>query len=253
MNIPMFSLEGKVAVVTGASRGIGHAIALGYAKAGAQLVMAARNLPTLEKAAEEVTKLGKPPLIIPTDISLKSDIENLMHKTIERFGRIDVMVNDPASTILKPIMDVEESEWDALMDTNLKGFYLLCRACGRVMREKRKGSIINLSSNLGFKVSPRMPVYSVAKAGIIMLTKALAVELGPYQVRVNAIAPGLTITEFSFNPQQNEAYREMKAQQNPLRRLAEPEDMVGAAIYLGSDASAYVNGHILVVDGGDMA
>ena len=253
MNVPMFSLEGKVAVVSGASSGIGHAIALGYAKAGAQLVMASRNLPTLEKAAYEVKKLGKPPLVVPTDISQKSDIDNLVRKAVDRFGAIDVMVNDPASTILKPLMDVEESEWDAIMDVNLKGFYLLCRACGMVMREKKKGSIINMTSNLGFKVSPRMPVYSVAKAGIIMLTKALAVELGPYQIRVNAIAPGLTKTEFSFNPQQNEAYREMKAQQNPLRRLAEPEDMVGAAIYLGSDASAFVNGHILVVDGGDLA
>jgi len=253
MNDSLFSLEGKVAIVTGASRGIGHAIALGYAKAGAQLVLAARNLPTLEKAAGEVKKLGKPPLIIPTDISRKSDIDNLVRKTVDSFGAVDILVNDPASTLLKPIMDVEESEWDSMMDTNLKGFYLLCRACGAVMREKKKGSIINLTSNLGFKVSPRMPVYSVAKAGIIMLTKALAVELGPYHVRVNAIAPGLTITEFSFNPQQNEAYREAKAQQNPLRRLAEPEDMVGAAIYLGSDASAYVNGHTLVVDGGDMA
>lgn len=121
------------------------------------------------------------------------------------------------------------------------------------MREKKKGSIINVSSSLGFKVSPRMPAYSVAKAGIIMLTKALAVELGPYQVRVNAIAPGLTNTEFSLSPQQDEAFRATRAQQNPLRRLAEPEDMVGAAIYLGSDASAFVNGHTLVVDGGDLA
>lgn len=254
MNDSLFSLEGKVAVVTGASKGIGHAIALGYAKAGAQLVMASRNLPDLEKAATEVKKLGKPPLLVTADISRKSDVDNLVRKAADKFGRIDILVNDPAATIFKPIMDIEESEWDAVMDTNLKGFYFLCRSAGAVMRENKKGSIINVASNLGYKVSPRMPVYSISKAGIIMLTKALAVELGPHQVRVNAIAPGLTITEFSFNPQQqNEAYREAKAQQNPMRRLARPEDMVGAAIYLGSDASSFVNGHTLIVDGGDMA
>ncbi|MBI4287056.1 MAG: glucose 1-dehydrogenase [Chloroflexi bacterium] len=253
MSSNSFSLEGKVAVVTGASKGIGRAIALGYAAAGAQIVMASRNRGNLEKASEEASKLGKQPLIAPTDVTQKGDVDNLVRTTLNRFGRIDVMVNDPALTIMKPIMDIEEPEWDSVMDANLKGFYFLSRAAGLVMREKKKGSIINISSNLGYKVSPRMPTYSVAKAGIIMLTKALAVELGPHNVRVNAIAPGLTATEFSLGPQQNEAYRAARAQQIPMRRIAEPEDMVGAAIYLASDASAFVNGHTLVVDGGDLA
>ena len=253
MKSPSFSLEGKVAVVTGASRGIGRAIALGYARAGAQLVMASRKTVDLEEAAQEVGGLGLLPLVVPTDISRKGDIDNLVSTTITKFGRIDIMVNDPALTIMKPILDIEEMEWDKVMDTNLKGFYLLCRASGLAMRERKTGSIINLTSTLGYKVSKRMPVYSVAKAGIVMLTKALAVELGPHQVRVNAIAPGLANTEFSRDPHDNEAFQTMRSQQIPMRRIGEPEDMVGAAIFLGSDASAYVNGHVLVVDGGDMA
>lgn len=253
MSDSLFSLEGKVAVVTGASRGIGRAIALGYAKAGAQLVMASRSLPDLEKTAEEVKRSGKRPLIVQADISRKADVQNLIRQSTDKFGKIDIVVNDPAVTVFKPIMDTEESEWDSVMDVNLKGFYFLCRASGLAMREQKKGSIINITSTLGYKVSPRMPAYSVAKAGIIMLTKTFAVELGPHQVRVNAIAPGLADTTFSMGPQQNEAYRAARSQQIPMRRIADPEDMVGAAIYLGSNASAYVNGHILVVDGGDMA
>lgn len=253
MSFPSLSLEGKVAVITGASRGLGRAIALGYAEAGAQLVVASRHLPDLETAAEEVKKRGKPPLLVPTDISRKGDVDNLVRQTVSRFGAIDIMVNDPAVTILKPILDIEEADWDRVMDTNLKGYYFLCRASGLLMREQKRGSIINMASTLGFRVSPRMPAYSVAKAGIIMLTKALAVELGPYNVRVNAIAPGLANTSFSLAPQQDEAYRRARAQQIPLRRIAEPEDVVGAAIFLASDASAYVTGDILVVDGGGVA
>lgn len=253
MSVPLFSLEGMVAVVTGASRGIGRAIALGYAGAGAQLVMASRNLHDLGKVAEEVERLGKPPLIVPTDITQKSDVDNLVRKALDRFGAIDIMVNDPALFILGPILEIDEQGWDLVMDTNLKGFYFLCQASGLVMREQKRGSIINVASTLGFKVSPRMPIYSVAKAGIIMLTKALAVELGPHKVRVNAIAPGLANTTFSLTPQQDDAYRAVRSQQIPLRRIAEPDDIVGAAIFLGSDASAYINGHILVVDGGDLA
>ncbi|MFQ5827328.1 MAG: SDR family NAD(P)-dependent oxidoreductase [Dehalococcoidia bacterium] len=253
MSISNFSLEGKVAVITGASRGIGRAIALGYAAAGAQLVMASRHLPDLEKAAEEVKERGKPPLIVPTDISRKADVDNLVRQTRDKFGAIDIMVNDPASFILGPILDIEEEDWDRVMNTNLKGFYFLCRASGLVMRERKRGSIINMTSTLGFRVSPRMPIYSVAKAGIIMLTKALAVELGPHNVRVNAIAPSIVNTEFSRTPEQDDSFRARRAQQIPMRRIAEPDDLVDTAIFLGSDASAFITGHTMVVDGGDLA
>lgn len=251
MTIPLFSLEGKVAIVTGASRGIGRAIALAYAVAGAQLVMASRGIPALEKAALEVSKLGRGPLIVPTDIAQKDEVENLIRKTLEQFGRIDIMVNDPGMTINKPVLDTNEAEWDTIMNTNLRSFYLLCRASAPAMREKKSGSIINMASPAGYRLVPRMPVYSISKAGVIMLTKALAYELGPHQVRVNAIAPGLADTDFSRMPENNEAYQAKRAQQIPMRRIAQPGDMVGAALYLGSDASQYVNGTVLVVDGGD--
>lgn len=253
MSSSIISLEGKVAVVTGASRGIGRSIALGYAEAGAQLVIASRNLGSLEKVAEEIKRLGKTPLPVATDISRKGDIDNLIRQAVKQFGTIDIMVNDPALYVLGPILDIEENDWDRVMNTSLKGYYFLCRASGLVMREKRRGSIINITSNQGFKASPRMPIYSIAKAGVIMLTRVLALELGPYNVRVNSIAPGLTNTEFSRTPQQDNAYRAIRSQQIPIRRIAEPDDMVGAAIFLGSDASSYVNGHTLVVDGGDSA
>ena len=253
MSVSRFSLEGKVAVVTGASRGIGRAIALGYAGAGAQLVMASRTLPDLEKAAEEVKGLGKAPLIVQADISQKGDVDNLISKTVERFGAIDIMVNNPAVTVLGPILDTEEDGWDRVMNTSLKGLYFLCRAAGLVMRERKRGSIINMTSTLAFRASPRMPVYGIAKAGIIMLTKALALELGPHNVRVNAIAPSIVNTGFSRTPEQDDEYRARRALTIPMRRIAEPEDIVGAAIFLGSDASAYVSGHTLLVDGGDLA
>ena len=251
MTIPLFSLEGKIAIVTGASRGIGRAIALSYARAGAQLVMGSRNVNDLEEAALEVSKLGHTPLVVPTDITRKEDVDNLIQRTVSQFGRIDIMVNDPGMTINKPVLDTDEVEWDTIMNTNLRSFYLLCKACAPVMREKKSGSIINMASPAGYRLVPRMPVYSISKAGVIMLTKALAYELGPHQVRVNAIAPGLANTEFSRMPENNEAYQAKRAQQIPMRRIAQPEDMVGAAIYLGSDASQYVNGTVLVVDGGD--
>lgn len=251
MTIPLFSLEGKIAIVTGASRGIGRAIALGYARAGAQLVIASRNVPDLEQAAQEVSKLGHRPLEVPTDITKKEDVNNLIWKTQAQFGRIDILVNGPGMTINKPVLGTNEAEWDTIMNTNLRSFYLLCRACAPVMLEKKSGSIINMASPAGYRLVPRMPVYSISKAGVIMLTKALAYELGPHQVRVNAIAPGLANTEFSRLPENNETYQAKRAQQIPMRRIAQPEDMVGAAIYLGSDASQYVNGTVLVVDGGD--
>ncbi|MFQ5826019.1 MAG: SDR family NAD(P)-dependent oxidoreductase [Dehalococcoidia bacterium] len=248
-----FSLEGRVAIVIGASRGIGRAIALGYARAGAQVAVASRSLPDLERVADEIRGLGKPPLSLQADISQKGDVDLLVEKTVERFGTIDILVNNPALTILVPLMELGEEGWDQIMNTSLKGFYFCCQAAGRVMMGKRRGVIINVASALGLRASPRMPGYSIAKAGVIMLTRVLAVELGGYNIRVNAIAPGLARTDFSQALWGDPEYRAKREAQIPLGRIAEADDMVGAAVFLASDASAYVNGHTLVVDGGSMA
>jgi 2-deoxy-D-gluconate 3-dehydrogenase len=248
-----FSLEGRVAIIIGASRGIGRAIALGYARVGAQVVLASRSLPDLERVADEIRGLGKPPLSLRADISQKSEVDLMVEKTVERFGTIDILVNNPALTILVPLMELGEEGWDQIMNTSLKGFYLCCQAAGRVMMEKKRGVIINVASALGLRASPRMPGYSIAKAGVIMLTRVLALELGRYNIRVNAIAPGLARTDFSQALWGDPAYLAGREAQIPLGRIAEADDMVGAALFLASDASAYVNGHTLVVDGGSLA
>jgi len=245
-----FSLKGKVILITGASRGIGQATAIGLAQAGADVAIASRKLPDLEKVAEEVRKAGNKCLPVAAHIGKMEEINNLVKRVLEEFGKIDILVNNAATNPnMASAIDVDERTWDSIMNLNLKGLFFLSQAVAKVMRGKGGGKIINVASVAG--ITPDiLPLYSISKAGVIMATKVMAQQWAPYNIRVNAIAPGLTKTRFSEALWKNPDILKMAMTRTPLARPAEPEEMVGAIIYLTSDASSYVTGQVLAIDGG---
>jgi NAD(P)-dependent dehydrogenase (short-subunit alcohol dehydrogenase family) len=246
----VFSLEDKVALVTGGSRGIGRATALGFARAGADVVVASRKLPDLEKVAEEIRGLGRKSLSVAAHIGRLEEINNLVSKVREKFGRIDILVNNAGtSPTMASTLDADERLWDSIINLNLKGLYFLSQAVARVMKEHGGGRIINVASVAGFEAILNTGIYCISKAGVIMATKVMARELAQYNIRVNAIAPGETRTRLSLASVDPEWEKEV-ADKTPLGRIAEPDEVVGAMIYLASDASSFVTGDTLVVDGG---
>lgn len=245
-----FSLQGKVAVVTGGSRGIGQAIALGIARAGADVVVTSRKLPDLEKVAEEIKGLGRKSLAVAAHVGRMEEIDNLVSKVKEEFGRIDILVNNAATNpAMDSALDVSERAWDSIMNLNLKGLFFLSQAVARVMKEQGGGRIVNIASVAG--ITPDiLPIYSISKAGVIMATKVMASEWAKYNIRVNTVAPGMTRTRFSEALWSNPDILQGAMFRTPMGRIAEPEEMVGAVIYLASDASSYVTGQVIAVDGG---
>ena len=245
-----FSLVGKVALVTGGGRGIGKAIALGLAQAGADVVVASRKLPDLEKVAEEIKILGMRSLAISAHIGRMDDITNLVTRVNDEFGTIDILVNNAATNpTMDAALNVEERAWDAVMNLNLKGLFFLSQAVARIMKEKGGGRIINISSADGIRPTT-LPVYAISKAGVIMATRVMAREWAACNIRVNAIAPGMIRTKFSEALYTNPEILKNVMHHTPMGRLGEPEEIVGAVIYLASDASSYVTGGIFSVDGG---
>lgn len=245
-----FSLEGKVALVTGGSRGIGQAAALGLAQAGADVVVASRKLPDLEKVAEEIRGLGRKSLAVAAHVARMEEINNLVGKVKDEFGRIDILVNNAGTNpVMDSALDIEERAWDSVMNLNLKGLFFLSQAVARLMKEQGGGKIINVASVEGLTPGI-LPVYAISKAGVIMATKVMANEWAKYNIRVNAVAPGLTKTRFSEALWSNPDIFQGAMMGTPMGRIAEPEEMVGAIIYLASDASSYVTGQVLAIDGG---
>ena len=245
-----FSLEGKVALVTGGSRGIGKAAALGLARAGADVVVASRKLPDLEKVAEEIRGLGRKSMAVEVHVGRVEQIDNLVSKVKEEFGRIDILVNNAGTNpTMDQALDIEERAWDSIMNLNLKGLFFLSQAVARVMKEQGGGKIINIASTAG--ITPDiLPVYSISKAGVIMASKVMAQQWAQYNIRVNTVAPGLTKTQFSQALWSNPDILQGAMGRTPMQRIGEPEEIVGAIIYLASDASSYVTGQVLAVDGG---
>jgi NAD(P)-dependent dehydrogenase (short-subunit alcohol dehydrogenase family) len=245
-----FSLKDKVALITGASRGIGEATAIGLAQAGADLAIVSRKLPDLEKVGEEVKKLGRKCLPVQAHLGKVEEINQLVKRVLEEFGKIDILVNNAATNpTMASAIDVDERAWDSIMNLNLKGLFFLSQAVARVMREKGGGKIINVSSVAG--ITPDLlPLYSISKAGVNMVTKVMAQQWAQYNIRVNAIAPGLTKTRFSEALWKNPDILKLAMFKTPMGRPAEPEEMVGAIIYLASDAASYVTGQIIAIDGG---
>ncbi len=244
------SLKNKVVLLTGASRGIGQAAAIGLAKAGADLAIASRKLPDLEKVAAEIKKLGRKCVPIATHVGRLEEINSLVKRVLDEFGKIDILVNNAATNpSMASAMDIDDRAWDSIMNLNLKGLFFLSQAVARSMKEKGGGKIINIASIAG--ISPDiLAVYSISKAGVIMATKVMAQQWGQYNIRVNTVAPGLTKTKFSEALWGNPDILNIAMSRTPLARPAEPEEMVGAIIFLASDASSYVTGQVIAVDGG---
>jgi dehydrogenase/reductase SDR family protein 4 len=244
------SLKNKVVLLTGASRGIGKAAAIGLAKAGADLAIASRKLPDLEKVATEIKKLGRKCVPIAAHIGRIEEINSLVKKVLDEFGKIDILVNNAATNpTMASAMDIDDRAWDSIMNLNLKGLFFLSQAVARTMKERGVGKIINIASIAG--ISPDiLAVYSISKAGVIMATKVMAQQWGQYNIRVNSVAPGLTKTKFSEALWGNPDILNIAMSKTPLARPAEPEEMVGAIIYLASDASSYVTGQVIAIDGG---
>lgn len=252
MYVDKYRLDGKVALVTGGSRGIGRATALGFAEAGASIAVASRKLPDLENVAREIEKLGGKALPVAAHVGRMEDIHSLVSRVTDEFGRIDILVNNAGtSPALASSLEVDERLWDSVMNLNLKGLFFLSQATARVMKEHGGGIIINVASVDGFKPEANIGTYAVSKAGVIMVTKVMALELGPHNIRVNALAPGnvhtrLGDSRFLAMPE----YEKEMIKRTPLERIANPDDMVGAMIYLASDASSFMTGECVVVGGG---
>lgn len=249
-------LDGKVALITGASKGIGKAIALTFARAGAQIAACSRGTVTgqLEAVAEEIKKLGRPSLAIQVDTSKKDTIDRMVKTTLDRFGRIDILVNNAGILIRSSLLSITESEWDKIMAVDLKGYFLCAQAVGRIMREQTSGNIINISTQHAFKaMGNEFGPYGVAKAGVVMMTRYLAKELGESGVRVNGIAPGITRTDFSRKTWSDPEILKKVESGLPLRRMAEVDEIADAALFLVSDASRYITGQTILMEGGSLA
>jgi NAD(P)-dependent dehydrogenase (short-subunit alcohol dehydrogenase family) len=246
-----FSLEGKVAVVTGASRGIGRAIALRFARAGARVVVCSRKQEGVEVVAGEIATNGGEALAIQAHVGQPEDVAAMVERTLDAFGRIDITVNNAATNPhFGPVLSADDGQWDKILDTNAKGCFRVCKAVVPHMENQGGGKIINLASIAGIRPSPGMGIYGISKAAIIMLTEMLALELGPANIQVNAIAPGVIKTRFSQLLWQTPQFAEPLRAHLPLGRFGEPEDVASLALYLASPASNYVSGSVFLVDGG---
>ncbi|MCS6857293.1 MAG: glucose 1-dehydrogenase [Sandaracinaceae bacterium] len=245
-------LNGKVAIITGASRGIGEAIARAFARAGAMTVLASRKRESLEKVAQKIREEGGVALALPCHVGRQEEVESLVRSAVERFGKVDVLVNNAATNpYFGPMMLLEESAWDKTFEVNLKGPFYAIRALVRHLQERQApGSIINIASVAGMMGMPLQGIYAMTKAALISMTRTLAIELGPAQIRVNAIAPGLIDTRFSAALVSNEEIRGSILNRLAIKRIGVPDDVASLALLLASDASSYITGACFVVDGG---
>jgi len=256
----LFKLNGKVALVTGGGRGIGKFIAMGLAEAGANIVLASRKLKNLESAAQEIAaETGVAVFPIACDVAKAEDIDSMVKTALAKFGRIDILVNNAGATWGAPTLEFPLERWDQLFNVNVRGVWILTQKVAGIMKEQGGGSIINISSVMGFRGSdemthPAVP-YNSTKAAINLLTMNLAVKLAPYGIRVNAIAPGFFRTDMMAYIEKPEfkAAHDRVIDSIPLRRVGDMDDMKGLAVFLASDASAYMTGHVVVNDGGLLA
>ena len=248
-----FRLDGKVAIIAGGSRGIGEAIARTYAKAGARVVIASRYMENLRPVAESVSAEGAEITPIVCHIGHLDQIRNLAAKTVETYGTIDILVNNAGTNpYFGPMIDAEEWAWEKTVAVNLKGYFFMSQEAARVMVKNGGGQIVNIASVGGMRSAPMQGIYAITKAGVISLTKGLANELAAQKIRVNAIAPGLVNTRLAEHLINTKEILDRSLTRTPMRRYAEPEEMAGAALYLASDASSFMTGAVMTLDGGNL-
>jgi NAD(P)-dependent dehydrogenase (short-subunit alcohol dehydrogenase family) len=248
-----FELGDKVAIITGASKGIGRAIALAFGEAGARVAVSSRKLEDVAAVAMEIDPTGARALAIQAHMGHVDQVKDLVAQTVAKWGRLDIAVNNAATNPhFGPLLTADDGQLEKILDTNVKGYLRLCREVVPHMRAGGGGKIVNLASVAGLRPGLLMGAYSISKAAVIMLTQVLASELGPDNIQVNAIAPGVVRTKFSQALWQNEAILGQVTAGTPLGRIGEPPDVVGAALYLASRASDWVTGTVMVIDGGAM-
>jgi NAD(P)-dependent dehydrogenase (short-subunit alcohol dehydrogenase family) len=247
----MFDLTGRVAVVTGASRGIGEAIARAYAQQGARVVVSSRKLEGCASVAEAINAAGGEAIAIACHIGDMAALSSLFAEVEQRFGRLDVLVNNAATNpYYGHILDTDLGAFQKTVDVNIRGYFFASVLAGRLMRKGGRGSIINVASVNAVRPGPMQGIYSITKGAVLNMTKSFARECGPEGIRCNAILPGLIRTKFASALLTDENQLKHYVGDNPLRRVGEPQDLAGAAVFLASDASSYVTGEFLVVDGG---
>lgn len=250
MSLDMFKLDGKVAVVTGGSRGFGKAIALALADAGADIVVAARTKSALEEVAAEIQKKGRKALAVETDMLNKASINAMADKAFETFGKIDILINNAGQGDTCPFLKLSEEQWDTIININLKGYFLATQAVGKYMVKAKSGRIINISSAMGEAPLGFMSPYAASKGGINSMTKSLAQEWATLGITVNAIAPSYFDTDINKNSIADENISKMIMSKTPVKRWGKVDELTGIVIYLASGVSSYMTGTIIALDGG---
>lgn len=253
MSYKPFELDGKVAVVIGGTSGIGLAIAMGLADAGADVIPSSRRQTEVDAAAQQIEAKGRRTLQITSDVSDRASLENLLQAAVAKFGKVDILINCAGRTKRTPTLDVSEEEWNGILDTNLTGILRSCQVFGRHMLDRGYGRIVNIASLSSFVALFEVAAYAASKAAVASLTKTLAVEWGSRGVLVNAIAPGVFPTPLNASLLNGTARGQEFITRTPLKRFGRTEELAGAAVFLSSDAASYVNGEVIAVDGGFLA
>jgi 3-oxoacyl-[acyl-carrier protein] reductase len=252
----MEDLKGKVAIVTGARRGMGKSHALKLAKAGAKVTVSDISQEECQAVVDEIGKMGGEALAIKCDVSNKKEVDEMVKKTVEKFGRVDILVNNAGICQFKPFVDLTEEEWDRTLDINLKGEFLCAQAVAKEMIKQKSGAIVNIASVAMGQVGTGMPMlihYCASKGGIVAMTEALAAELAPYNIRINAIAPGAIDTPMAASTKDNSKILEQTLAVIPMHRMGKAEEVSNLVLFLASDASSYITGSVVIIDGGWMA
>lgn len=251
MNEDLFNLDGKVAIVTGAARGLGRSMAIGLARHGAHVVVT--DIINTEETVDEIKEYDKQAFGLTVDVTKKSGVEKMIDEAIDRFDSIDIFVNNAGILKTHDAENFSEEDWNKVIDVNLNGVFLCAQAAGKQMIKQKSGKIINISSIAGLSGYASSVAYSASKAGVISLTKTLAVEWGKHNINVNAVCPGIFATDMTADYLKDEDFINMIKSNVPLRRYAESDELIGTIIYLASSASDYVTGHSLIIDGGWVA
>lgn len=248
--VSSMKLDGKVAIVTGATRGIGYGLATTLAQAGANIVVVSRNKADCERVAGEIAGYGVGALAVPADLTSLAAVENMVAETVTTFGRVDVLVNNAGNALTKRAEDITEADWDRVLNLDLKSVFFTCQAAGKYMIKERRGKIINVASVLGLVGEKMVAPYCAAKGGVVQLTRALALEWARYNIQVNALCPGYVETAINAAELQDEKIRRYIVGKTAVGRLGQAGDMAGAVVFMASDASDYMTGQTLTVDGG---